>query len=241
MSVCHREGHFGAFYLLWSTIPLFVLFPRTGREWPSLGSSPVRAEQLRTYLSRGFDCPFVILKGGFWYLKKPGPKPRPALNTFCIFWQLKHAWFWCGEQPGWLPGLLLAAWYAGACAVTCRGPVMGVREWCGRHFYAQHLLLLGGECCLWNLEQPLCCCRGARASNLRVKGRWPKDISAHFQVWCYQLQIIIHWLGCAFKTSAAGNVWPEVTLRRTDSTGWVNEEIMKSFHYCASCFLMSIK
>lgn len=34
---------------------------------------------------------------------------------------------------------------------------MGVREWRGCHFYAQHLLLLGGECCLWNLEQPLCC------------------------------------------------------------------------------------
>lgn len=126
MSVCHREGHFGAFYLLCSTIPLFVLFSGTGREWPSLCFSPVRAEQLRTYLSRGFDCPFVILKGGFWYLKKLGPKPRPALNTFCIFWQLKHAWFWCGEQLGWQPVLLLAAWCANACAVTCRGPVMGV-------------------------------------------------------------------------------------------------------------------
>lgn len=117
-------------------------------------------------------------------------------------------------------GHLLAAWsaWASICVGTHGGPGMGVGSQVN---IARLSTSMPSIFCCWEVNiagvtwsspcVPLCC-RGAKASNLRAKGRWPKAISACFQV-CYQLLIIIHWLRCALKTSVVGNVcWTKVTL-----------------------------
>lgn len=109
------------------------------------------------------------------------------------------------------------------------------------HFCAQHHLLLGSECSQHNLEQPLCCSMLQRSQGFKPQGQGEMAQSNLSLLPCLMLPAVNYYLQA--KTCFQNICGRECLLDKSDldGTGWVNEGIMKIFHYFTLWSLISIK